>query len=107
VCEEGREGDDVEKEEPGEGGDEDEGGDKEKDGKDDKKEEKRGLRMLEAGKCEDNDKSLRFCGYDIEDGPKDKKIRTLRLEWRTKYACENVNDDGGSHWGFFTWFIIM
>lgn len=39
----------------------------------------------------------------------------LRLTWHTKYACENADDisdgdddkDGSSHWGFFTWFIIM
>ena len=45
--------------------------------------------------------------------------KVLSLEWRTKYACEDAgkrgdrdsNDKGGggssSHWGFFTWFIIM
>ncbi|KAL8803035.1 MAG: hypothetical protein Q9182_003405 [Xanthomendoza sp. 2 TL-2023] len=39
--------------------------------------------------------------------------RVLSLEWRTKYACEDVpkeaDDKPGKsgHWGFFTWFIIM
>ncbi|RAL59815.1 hypothetical protein DID88_000444 [Monilinia fructigena] len=36
----------------------------------------------------------------------------LRLTWRTKHACENgpkddKEDKKSSHWGFFTWFIIV
>lgn len=37
----------------------------------------------------------------------------LRLEWRTKYACESAAEEGEetggptTHWGFFTWFIIV
>jgi hypothetical protein len=61
---------------------------KEKDG--DKKEEK--LRRREEsseGKCEESDSSLRFCGYRTEEDGKD-KVQTLRLEWRTKYACEDA-----------------
>ncbi|KAI9760470.1 MAG: hypothetical protein M4579_001664 [Chaenotheca gracillima] len=54
-----------------------------------------------------DEKSLRLISYkegETED--------ILRLEWRTKYACEGETDrkDGGSgngHWGFFTWFIII
>lgn len=46
---------------------------------------------------------------------KEKDADVLRLTWYTQYACEkrdgNEKDDGGdpsgSHWGFFTWFIIM
>jgi len=95
-----------------EGGDleDDKDGDKKKEG-DDKKEDK--LRIREEsgggkGKCEDNDHSLRFCGYETETEGKDHKVRTLRLEWRTKYACEDAPPaDGGSHWGFFGWFFIM
>jgi hypothetical protein len=79
---------------------------KEKDG--DKKEEK--LRRREEsseGKCEESDSSLRFCGYRTEEDGKD-KVQTLRLEWRTKYACEDAPPvDGGSHWGFFGWFFIV
>jgi hypothetical protein len=54
---------------------------------------------------------LSFVRYDQSD-----EIDTLRLSWRTKYACENAKDlpdtDGGdkkssAHWGFFTWFILM
>lgn len=65
-------------------------------------------RDSEGGKCEDSDKSLRFCGYEREYPTKDKLVQTLRLEWRTKHACEkDAPADSGSHWGFFTWFIIM
>ena len=42
---------------------------------------------------------------DLED------YTTLRLEWKTKYACEDSKDSDESsnsgHWGWFTWFIIM
>lgn len=40
----------------------------------------------------------------------------LRLKWRTKYACAGQTEHEpehkpgsktSSHWGFFTWFIIM
>ncbi|KAH7071595.1 autophagy-related protein 27 [Paraphoma chrysanthemicola] len=85
-----------------------EDGDKD-DGDDDKKEEK--LRRRDdagKGKCEDTENSLRFCGYQQEDEGKDKKVQTLRLEWKTKYACEDAPSvDGGSHWGFFGWFFII
>lgn len=61
------------------------------------------------GKCEDSDRSLRFCGYELEDSGKGKSVKTLRLEWRTKYACENAprSDDSSSSLGFFGWFFIM
>ncbi|KFY52520.1 hypothetical protein V496_08383 [Pseudogymnoascus sp. VKM F-4515 (FW-2607)] len=44
-------------------------------------------------------------------GPEGAKgeVDVLTLEWRTKFACENVEGGGkekGS-WGFFTWFIII
>lgn len=60
----------------------------------------------------DDGKSLRFIRY--EPTSEDVHEDTLRLEWRTKYACEGVRDEegqkkkkNGGHWGFFTWFIIM
>lgn len=64
-----------------------EGQERDKDKRDDKKEEK----------------SLKFVSYSDN---------VLKLQWRTKQACEQAaggGDDGsgGSHWGFFTWFIIM
>jgi autophagy-related protein 27 len=57
---------------------------------------------------DDDEKSLSFVSY----GPTDDKTDLLRLNWRTKYACEDFEDDDNdsstsSHWGFFTWFIIM
>ena len=67
------------------------------------------------GEKEDEDVSdtpgLKFISY----GPgvrDDKDVDILELEWITKHACEGrTNKDGDdpkkSHWGFFTWFIIM
>lgn len=101
---EGDEKDDTEHEDDPKDGDKE----KEKEG-DDKKEEK--LRRREEnskGKCEDSDNSLRFCGYQSEKTAKDDTVQTLRLEWRTKYACEDAPaDQPSSHWGFFGWFFIM
>lgn len=61
-------------------------------------------------KEDDDGKSLRFIRYEPTD--EDAHEDTLRLEWRTKYACEGIRDEEGEkkgtrHWGFFTWFIIM
>lgn len=85
-------------------------GDKSDEG-DEKKEEKNKLRRREGGgkgKCEESDSSLRFCGYELETEEKDKQVKTLRLEWRTKYACEDAPPvDSGSSWGFFGWFFII
>jgi Autophagy-related protein 27 len=91
-----------------------------KKGKHDEKDEK--LRKSEAKDKasdehdDDDDKnSLRFVSYQIEE--EDAKVKTLRLDWRTKYACEKFEDDdedsgkgsssSSKHWGFFTWFIVM
>jgi autophagy-related protein 27 len=58
---------------------------------------------------DDEENSLRFVSYKKED---DNEV--LRLDWRTKYACQEYDDDegsgkdsGGKHWGFFTWFIVL
>jgi hypothetical protein len=116
---EGDEKDDGDKDDgDGKDGDEksDDGKDKDGDKKDgDKKDGKLRRRDDEKndkdnGQCEDTDRSLRFCGYKVEKGAKDQEVQTLRLEWRTKYACEDAPADdsnSSSHWGFFTWFIIM
>lgn len=98
-------------------GDEKDAGEHEEDPKDDdkkddgKKEEKLRRRDEESGKCEDSKSSLRFCGYAKETLQKDTVVQTLRLEWRTKYACEDAkdlpSDDKSSHWGFFGWFFII
>ena len=90
--------------------DKDDKDDKDDNKKDDEKKQDKLRPREESGKskCEDNDNSLRFCGYDLETEEKDKKVQTLRLEWRTKYACADApSPDGGSHWGFFGWFFIM
>lgn len=61
---------------------------------------------------EDDKASLRFISYGTE-GELDKRMDVLRLLWKTKYACETVEDDKpaeekpSNSWGFFTWFIIM
>ena len=48
--------------------------------------------------------TLKFVSFtEAEEG-------TLRLQWDTKYACEDARDkenSGNGHWGFFTWLIIM
>jgi hypothetical protein len=91
--------------------DKDNKGDKEDKGDNDKQEDGKAgrLRPREDGEEDEHDKkSLRFLSYKVEDTDKDKKVHTLRLEWRTKYACEDAPDDvASSHWGFFTWLIIM
>jgi len=47
---------------------------------------------------------LKFLSYeDVEDED------ILRLQWKTKYACEDAKDVGGKSggWGFFSWFFFM
>ncbi|KAH2920836.1 hypothetical protein KXW73_002095 [Aspergillus fumigatus] len=55
----------------------------------------------------DPSRSLQFESF----GPADDDAYVLKLKWRTRYACDNyVRDrkgDGSSHWGFFTWLIII
>ena len=51
---------------------------------------------------DDGSPSLKFVRYDT-DG---KDADVLRLQWKTKYACEDANPVV-EHWGFFTWFLIM
>ena len=55
----------------------------------------------------DKGKSVKFISYKEQANG---DAWALRLEWRTKYACEDAKDvekptKGG--WGFFTWFIIV
>ncbi|KAI9737599.1 MAG: hypothetical protein M1818_005603 [Claussenomyces sp. TS43310] len=52
--------------------------------------------------------SLTFLKYEPDPGNGDVDI--LRLEWRTKYACEDQRDKDladSKGWGFFTWFILI
>jgi len=60
----------------------------------------------------DSKASLKFVSYKLE-GPEEEQLEVLRLLWRTKYACESVDDEPseGSNkkagWGWFTWLLIM
>lgn len=50
--------------------------------------------------------ALKFVSYGEEKG--DDGYETLRLEWRTKYACEaSYEEEKSGSWGFFTWFLIV
>ena len=57
----------------------------------------------------DKGKALQFKRYDTD---KD-DISVLRLEWKTKYACEDAAppkkdpSNKAKGWGFFTWFLII
>jgi hypothetical protein len=60
-----------------------------------------------------DDASLQLVSYKPE-GEGDDEFDVLRLHWKTKYACEGMLDHepssgnkSSSHWGFFTWFLIM
>ncbi|KAK4504702.1 hypothetical protein PRZ48_002664 [Zasmidium cellare] len=76
--------------------------DEEGDG-DDEDDDNRELPDLDKGKA------LQFKSYKEE---KD-DTGVLRLEWKTKYACEDAADKPPSEgrkrgsWGFFTWFLII
>jgi hypothetical protein len=55
-----------------------------------------------------DEKSLRFESYGPSEDNAD--VDELKLVWLTQYACKDNKEDGGkdgSHWGFFTWFIVM
>lgn len=94
------------KERTGLEGDEKDDRDKDEDDTDDEK-----LRKRKEGDEADSSKgkSLKFLSYKEEESDK-KRVGVLRLEWRTKYACEDASEDAGESsgsWGFFTWFIII
>jgi autophagy-related protein 27 len=69
-------------------------------------------RKTEPTPNKDDPNSLRYVSYRVsEDDP---KMKSLHLDWRTKYACEDFEEDddegkdrSGKHWGFFTWLIIV
>lgn len=55
-----------------------------------------------------NSSSLQFKSFALADDD----TYVLRLDWRTKYACDNFEGDTdkpstSNSWGFFTWLIIM
>jgi hypothetical protein len=52
------------------------------------------------------ERSLQFKSF----GPVDDESYVLRLNWKTRYACDNYalsRENSSGHWGFFTWLIIM
>lgn len=70
----------------------------------------KGVEHDDSGETQDDGHggTLKLVSWDVEE--EDTKV--LRLEWNTKYACEDSDgkDDSGSsssHWGFFTWLIVM
>ncbi|KAI4731650.1 hypothetical protein E4T49_00414 [Aureobasidium sp. EXF-10728] len=73
------------------------------DKKDDKKDEEKPV----------EDASLKLISYRSE-GEGDAEFDVLRLQWKTKYACEGMTEhkptsgnNSSKHWGFFTWFLII
>lgn len=67
--------------------------------------QERRRRAEEGGEPKTNISSLQFKSF----GPSDDDTYFLRLDWRTKYACDNFEEKGeaSKSWGFFTWLIIM
>ena len=50
--------------------------------------------------------SLQFKSF----GPSDNNSYVLKLDWLTRYACDDSlskKGDSSGAWGFFTWFIVM
>ena len=66
------------------------------------------IRRREDGEESGRGRSLEFKSFGPEE---DGKTYVLKLDWRTRYACDDYQNDKGndssSHWGFFTWLIIM
>ena len=57
----------------------------------------------------DKGKSIKFVSFKNEG---EDQTKVLRLNWKTKYACEGAKaapppPKKTSSWGFFTWFLIM
>lgn len=54
---------------------------------------------------ESKNRSLQFKSFELEDD-----TYVLRLDWRTRYACDDYQrgkQNNSNSWGFFTWMIIM
>lgn len=74
--------------------------------------EKRQLMNREDGEgnnATDISPSLQVKSFGVD--PANDKIDLLRMEWLTKYACEDQRDidkgEPSQSWGFFTWFLLM
>ncbi|EPS25494.1 hypothetical protein PDE_00427 [Penicillium oxalicum 114-2] len=63
------------------------------------------------GKEQSRERSLQFTSFALEKGDKDDNEEyILRLQWRTRYACDEYQrgkQNNSNSWGFFTWFIII
>lgn len=75
---------------------------------DDRDEETKHLQAREGDdKSGDKSQSLQFKSF----GPSDDDSYVLKLDWKTRYACDDYlsskKGDSSRHWGFFTWFIVM
>ncbi|KAL2818351.1 autophagy-related protein 27 [Aspergillus granulosus] len=52
------------------------------------------------------ERSLQYKSFDKEDDGS----YVLRLNWKTRYACDNYalsHENSSGHWGFFTWLILI
>ena len=60
------------------------------------------------GATEGADAGLTYVSREPED-VRSENWDVLRLQWRTKYACEDAAGAaaGSKSWGFFTWIILM
>lgn len=53
-----------------------------------------------------SEQSLQYKSF----GPNEDGVYVLKLEWRTRYACDEYQkgkEASSNHWGFFTWMIII
>ncbi|KAJ5578666.1 autophagy protein Atg27 [Penicillium hispanicum] len=65
------------------------------------------LRRREDAEEPGRERSLQFQSFGPEG---EDKTYVLKLDWRTRYACDAYEGGTGSsssHWGFFTWLIII
>lgn len=77
---------------------------------DDDGDDGKGVEHGNSGETQDDGHGGTLKLVSWEDEEEDTKV--LRLQWDTKYACEDSDgkeDDGSSsaHWGFFTWLIVI
>lgn len=69
-------------------------------------EESQKKRRAEGDDGEKTNQSLQYKSF----GPNDDGVYILKLEWRTRYACDEYQkgkEASSNHWGFFTWILIM
>ncbi|KAJ5586475.1 Autophagy-related protein 27 [Penicillium hetheringtonii] len=65
-----------------------------------------GKRRRAEGDEEKTEQSLQYKSF----GPDDDGVYVLKLEWQTRYACDDYQrgkEASSNHWGFFTWLLII